>query len=290
MKKFALVLIAIFTITVSSALSLSSFMYSGVAMNAAGQIMTNTEVNVKITINDGETLYEEYHYMVMVDEFGIFVVSVGDGDSEGSFSDIFMKPLTTIRVGVSSGEDYITVEGQALISVYKRSFEGRLYKGVRSSLQQSYMGGNEIDISMPSESSYVERPVIIRNPNTHPNLILNNENESEGQTWANALTIQRGSTVLSTYHADGECCSTDDLSELGFASVIFIDQDIYSMPYGQAGQILYLVNTLPLDWENNLWVMYDPDSESSVLIEPGKMMTFVSDGNKWYPVSMFGGY
>lgn len=288
MKKYFIILAVFsFMAVVNSAYSLPQFWYSGVAMNSSGSIITESDVNVKILINDGENLYEEYHYSVPVNEFGLFAVFVGNGDTEDDLNDIQMKPLTSIVVGVGSGDSYITVEGQSLVSVYKRSFEGGISKGSRTSLQQAYIGGNEINIVAEDESTEVARPVIIRNTNTHANLVLDNQNDDYyNSTWANALTIQRGSTVLSTYHADGEN-STEDLYPFGFASVIFVDQDIYSLPPGRNGQILYLVNT---NYEEVITVIFGGEGQMYLPVFPGTSMHLVSDGYNWFPVMTFPWY
>jgi archaellum component FlaG (FlaF/FlaG flagellin family) len=288
MKKIFL-FIATILITSSIAYSLPTFWYSGVSMNSVGSIETDTEVDVQVTINDGENLYVESHYGTYSNEFGIFVIEVGTGSiDQGDMSLILAKPNTTIIVKVRTGGDYVTIEGAALVSVYKRSFEGSRIKGGSSNLQSAYSRGNEINIEAVDETTLVERPVIIRNTNTHANLILDNQNESEGETWANALYIQRGSTRLSTYHADGES-STYDLYPYGFASIIFVDQDIYYLPPGIDGQVLYIVNTLPRGQEgqNIISVWYDPYDELSVPIIGGSGMHFVSDGYKWYPIFLY---
>lgn len=292
MKKLIILFSIIFAIFSANIVqALPTFWYSGFAFNSEGIIVPNSSLDVKVTLNDGTSVYEEVHYSVYTNEFGAFAVNVGDGDVlTGILDDIQIKAGTNIEVAVNNGSGYVIVEGSALTSVYMRTFAGSIggKKGT-GSLQSAYYGGNTINISAVDETTQVERPVIIRNPNLHPNLVLENQNGSEGQTWANALSITRGSTVLSTYHADGDN-TTYDLSYFGFASIIFVDQDILYLPPGTNGQVLYIVNTLPRNGQygqNVISVYYDQQNEYSLPLLGGTTMHLVSDGSKWYPVFSF---
>lgn len=285
MKRFLFVtsiILSLFAVNISFALP--SFLYAGFAMNTSGMIVYSTYVDVQIAINDGTSAFSEVHYSVEVNEFGAYSLIVGSGDLlSGNLDDILMKPGTSIKISVDDGSGYVITEGAPLSLVYGRSFAGGRIKGGPSSLQSAYNGGNTINITAVDETTQVERPVEIHNSNMHPNLILENDN---GNTNANSLWIQNGNVKLSTYHADGDN-TTDDLSDYGFASVIFVDQSIYNLPQGYDGQVLYIVNTLPPyggEGQNTIWIYYDPQTESSLPINGSKAMHLVSDGNKWYPI------
>ncbi|OGU56256.1 MAG: hypothetical protein A2X64_10120 [Ignavibacteria bacterium GWF2_33_9] len=75
MRKLSLLLVLLFAVT--TAYSLPNFWYSGIAYNAAGQIITSGPLaQVDITIDDGINSATQSFFGVPVDAFGVFTVHI----------------------------------------------------------------------------------------------------------------------------------------------------------------------------------------------------------------------
>jgi hypothetical protein len=108
MKRFSILLVAVLTISFTTAFSLPNFWYSAVAYNAAGQVITTGPLaQVDVTITDGTNSDSQTFFGVPVDAFGIFNVYITGAGS------VNMVAGTQITVKVNG----VTVAGAPLTSI-----------------------------------------------------------------------------------------------------------------------------------------------------------------------------
>lgn len=108
MKK-TLLLLAVFTLSLSTALSLPNFWYSGIAYNSSGQIITLSPLAaVSVSVTDGTNTATQNYINVPVNGFGVFTVQVTAAGT------VNMVAGTRITVTVNG----VTVAGQPLTQWY----------------------------------------------------------------------------------------------------------------------------------------------------------------------------
>lgn len=108
MKKI-LLLLAVFTLSLSTALSLPNFWYSGIAYNSSGQIITLSPLAaVSVNVTDGTNTATQNYINVPVNGFGVFTVQVTAAGA------VNMLAGTRITVTVNG----VTVAGQPLTQWY----------------------------------------------------------------------------------------------------------------------------------------------------------------------------
>jgi microcystin-dependent protein len=99
MKKIIITLSIILLFVISNnVMSLTNFMYNGVALSSTGGYLPSTSVDVRITIeNTSGGYYQETHVAVATDQFSGFIVQVGTGGTQtGNLGTIVVTPTTRI--------------------------------------------------------------------------------------------------------------------------------------------------------------------------------------------------
>lgn len=105
MKKVLLVAISVLALATAYSQAPMKFNYQAVARNAAGSVIANQPVGLKITIHDGTpngaVVYQEGHDNVPTNAFGIITVVIGGGS-------IIQGDLNNVNWGI--GDKYMQVE------------------------------------------------------------------------------------------------------------------------------------------------------------------------------------
>lgn len=148
MKKFILILTLLLTVsTITKTFALPNFWFSGTAYNQLGQIIVSpSNVDVFVKINDGINIFTETHTGISVSPFGMFDVNVGTVGS--GLSTILMKANTSINVQVRLGSGpWVTVIGQPLMTYTASSYvaPGSILLGITGVSAGTY--GNSTNVA-----------------------------------------------------------------------------------------------------------------------------------------------
>jgi hypothetical protein len=132
MKNFNL-LLGVLLVFVSAAFAQApqGMNYQAVARNAAGNILANQAIGIRITITDGNagpTLYQETHSDT-TNQFGLFSLSVGNGTPVvGTFSSISWSTITPwleVAMDPTGGSSYVAMGSSQLLSVPYALYSGQ---------------------------------------------------------------------------------------------------------------------------------------------------------------------
>jgi hypothetical protein len=124
MKKILLISLLLCIALQLSAQAPQQFSFQGVARDAAGKVIANTNVSLRLTIHEalpaGVNVYQETH-KPLTSNGGIFTVSVGAGnDKSGSISDIKWSAgsfFLHVELDAAGGSNYIDLGATQLLSV-----------------------------------------------------------------------------------------------------------------------------------------------------------------------------
>jgi hypothetical protein len=124
MKKILLISLLLCIALQLSAQAPQQFSFQGVARDAAGKVIANTNVSLRLTIHEalpaGVNVYQETH-KPLTSNGGIFTVSVGVGnDKSGSISDIKWSAgsfFLQVELDAAGGSNYIDLGATQLLSV-----------------------------------------------------------------------------------------------------------------------------------------------------------------------------
>ncbi|MEO6287823.1 MAG: tail fiber domain-containing protein [Dyadobacter sp.] len=124
MKKLLLVSFFLLSFLRLAAQAPQQFSFQGVARDAAGKVIANTNVSLRLTIHEnlplGPNLYQETH-KPLTSNGGIFTVSVGAGnDKTGSMSDIKWSAgsfFLQVELDAAGSSNYIDLGATQLLSV-----------------------------------------------------------------------------------------------------------------------------------------------------------------------------
>lgn len=126
MNRFLLMILVMMAFITAKTFALPTFWYTAIAYNTVGQIVTSTNVEVSIVINDGTTVYTETFLSglsVPADAFGNFSVNIGTGTNSGNLGSVLMKAGTyiTVKVRPVLTSTWVQVVGAPLAQEYYKT-------------------------------------------------------------------------------------------------------------------------------------------------------------------------
>jgi hypothetical protein len=123
MKKTILFIVVLFTSIVAIAQAPQSFKYQAIIRNSSGDVITNQDVGLQISILEGSdtgpSVYSET-WLEQTNQFGLITINIGEGETSQDFSSI---PWSTgnywikTEVDVSGGTNYTELGTSQLLSV-----------------------------------------------------------------------------------------------------------------------------------------------------------------------------
>lgn len=114
------ILLVVFIFINNQLFSITPFWYSDLALDNTGQILDNTVINVKITIEDGTTSFgTEVINSVQTDQLGVFAIIV---NATGTFDNVLVTADTRIRTEVQDqlGGSWVVVSVRNMTETDKR--------------------------------------------------------------------------------------------------------------------------------------------------------------------------
>lgn len=225
MKKYIL-LITVIIVSVFNAISQPQMMnYQGVARDAFGQPMNNTEITLKINVisgsADGLIIYSEIHH-INTSKFGIFNVRIGAGNPLfGNFTDIIWASanhFVKLEMDMNGGHEFTEMGTTQLLSV-PYAFHAQTAGSIAN---ESNIMLKAAKIGVPSQTWS-----LFGNRNTNP------EKDKFGTTDNNDLVFVTNNLERLRITADGQLVTPDGSGlELGGSLIVHgdrvdIDKDLF---------------------------------------------------------------
>lgn len=253
-----------------------SFTYQAIVRDAQGQPMSNQSISLNIELLEGgpngNTIYSEQHPNQMTNQFGLFAVEIGKGNSGDDFQEInWQQADFYIKTGIDSGNGFDLIGTFPILSVpyallAQRAVEDNVIDGdanPENELQELSFDENTQELSLSKGKNVVTIP------------IQASDNDGDPQNEIQELSLDNNTLSLTNGGGSVELSSSSSLWKAGDGYIFYPDEDnnetvVVSENNGEGFISINNKVGLAVDGEHGVIGLYGGNGEPNCVIAQGE--------------------